>query len=167
MTDHRDPRAIRVPVPNDEDVIGGDQYDYADAFEIEPPGPDARRAEQIVRYALEQAPWPMGLTIRLVHKHVLRFQLAPPGPDVISGWSILESRPDMVHLEATSPVMGRGVMLLRRPDPTRSVFTTYLFFARPKIARVLWAMTGPLHRRFAPILMERANAQAEPGSRRL
>jgi hypothetical protein len=140
-------------------VIGDDDYDYADAFEIQPPGPDTRSAEQIVRYALEQAPWPVGLTIRLVHRHVLRFQLGPPGPDRISGWKILASRPDLIHLEAISPVVGRGVMLMRRPDPTRTVFTTYLFFARPKIARVLWALTGPLHRHLAPLLMERANAQ--------
>ena len=155
------PRARPVPVVAGEPLIGGDRYDYADAFEIRLPEPDARSAEQFARCALEQAPWPVRWTIRLAHRHLLRLRLGPASsPDHLLGWKIVTTQPDVIHLEAVSPLLGRGVLVGRRADPTCMVITTYVFYARPAPARVVWRIAGPLHRRIAPYLLEQAAATA-------
>jgi hypothetical protein len=143
----------------DEPLIGGDRYDYADAFEIRVREPDARTAEQFARCALEQAPWPVRWTVWIAHRYLLRMRLGPrSSPDHILGWKILTSQPDVIHLEAVSPLLGRGVLVLRRVDPTCVVITTYVFYTRPGPARVVWRIAGPLHRRIAPYLLEHAAA---------
>ena len=110
MRDQGAPRARRVPVVADEPLIGGDRYDYADALEIRVREPDARTAEQFARCALEQAPWLVRWTVWIAHRHLLRVRLGPrSSPDHVSGWKILTSQPDVIHLEAVSPLLGRGV----------------------------------------------------------
>ncbi len=160
MRDQGAPRARRVPVVADEPLIGGDRYDYADAFEIRVREPDARTAEQFARCALEQAPWLVRWTVWIAHRHLLRVRLGPrSSPDHVSGWKILTSQPDVIHLEAVSPLLGRGVIVGRRVDPTCVVITTYVFYTRPPaLARVVWKIAGPLHRRIAPYLLEHAAA---------
>jgi hypothetical protein len=166
MSDQRALRARRVPVVADEPVICGDRFDYADAFEIRVPAADARSAEELARCALEQASSPVRWTVRIAHRHLLRLRLgAASSPDHLFGWKILTSEPNLIHLEAVSPVLGRGVLVLRRVDPTRAVMTTYLFYARPVSARVVWSIAGPLHRRIAPYLLERAALRSPHGSR--
>ena len=153
----RAPHARRVPVPAEEPLVGSDPYDYADGFEIQLRASDARSAEEFVRRALEHAPWPIRRTIRIAHRYVLRLRLGPrSSPEYLSGWKIRTSQHDVIQLEAVSPLLGRAVIVARRPDPTNAVVTTYLFYARPAVARVLWAVVGPLHRRIAPYLLEHA-----------
>jgi hypothetical protein len=155
------PRAGRVPVLAGEPLIGSDPYDYADAFETRLRESDGRSAEEFVRCALEKAPWPVGATVRIAHRYLLRLRLGPSSsPDHLFGWKILTSQPDVIQLEAVSPLLGRGVIVGRRPDPARTVVTTYVFFRRPAPGRVLWAVAGPLHRRIAPYLLEHAAASA-------
>jgi hypothetical protein len=140
-------------------LVGSDAYDYADAFEIRLRESDARSAEEFTRCALEEAPWAVRGTVRIAHRHLLRLRLGPrSSPGHLFGWKILTTQPDVVHLEAVSPLLGRGVIVGRRPDPTRMVVTTYVFFARPALGRALWAVAGPLHRRIAAYLLERAAA---------
>ena len=154
-------RARRVPVPVREPLIGADRYDYADAFEIQLDESDARSAEEFARCALEDAPWLVRGVVWIVHRYLLRLRLGPrSSSDHVFGWKIRTSEPDVLRLEAVSPFLGRGVIMGRRPDPTRRVITTYVFFARPAVARVLWTVTGPLHRRVAVYLLEHAAAQA-------
>jgi hypothetical protein len=161
MRDQGAPRARRIPVVAEEPLIGSDRYDYADAFEIRVREPDARSAEEFTRWALEQAPWSVRWTIRIVQRHLLRLRLGPlSSPDHLLGWKILTSQPDVLHLEAVSPLLGRGAIVARRVDPTCAVVTTYLFYRRPAPARVLWKIAGPLHRRVVPYLLERAAATA-------
>ena len=165
MKDQSSPRARRVPVAADEPLIGSQRYDYADAFEIRLREPDARSAEQFVRGALEQAPRRMRWTIRAVHRHLLRLRLGPrSSPDHLFGWRIVTSKPDVIHLEAVSPLLGRGAIVVRRVDPTCAVVATYLFHTRPAPARLVWAIVGPLHRRVAPYLMEHAAATRSRGA---
>jgi hypothetical protein len=159
MKDQSAPRARRVPVVAEEPLIGGDRYDYADAFEIRVREPDKRSAEQFARFALEQAPWPVRWTVRIVQRHLLRLRLGPrSSPDHIFGWKILTNQPDVIHLEAVSPLLGRGVLVGRRPDPTCAVITSYVFYTRPAPARVAWKIAGPLHRWVARYLLEHAVA---------
>ena len=159
MRDQSAPRARRIPVVAEEPLIGSDRYDYADAFEIRLPEPDACSAEQFARCALEQAPWPVRWTVRIAQRYLLRLRLGPhSSPDHVFGWKILTSEPDVIHLEAVSPLLGRGVLVGRKVDPTRVVITTYVFYTRPAPARVAWTIAGPLHRRVARHLLERAAA---------
>jgi hypothetical protein len=143
----------------EEPLIGRDRYDYADAFEIRVLESDRRSAEQFARCALEEAPRPVRWTARVVQRHLLRLRLGPrSSPDHIFGWKILTTKPDVIHLEAVSPLLGRGVLVGRRPDPTRVVITTYVFYARPALARVAWKIAGPLHRWVAGYVLEHAAA---------
>jgi hypothetical protein len=159
MKDQDAPRARRVPVVAEEPLIGRDRYDYADAFEIRVRESDRRSAEQFARCALEEAPWAVRWTVRVVQRHLLRLRLGPrSSPDHIFGWKILTAKPDVIHLEATSPLLGRGVLVGRRPDPSCVVITTYVFYTRPALARVAWKIAGPLHRWVAGYLLEHAAA---------
>jgi len=161
MTSESTPRATRVPVPAVEPLIGDEPYDYADSFETTMPASDTRSAEEFARHLLGDAPLALRLSVGLVHKFVLRLQLGPlSSPQHLFGWRIVTSEPDVIQLEARSSVLGRGVIIARRPEPTRAVFTTYLFFARPKLARGVWAFVGPVHRRVAAYLLEHAATTA-------
>ncbi len=155
------PRARRVAVAADEPLLRGDRYDYADAFEACTREPDARSAEGFARFALKQAPRPVRWTVWIVQRHLLRLRLGPrSSPENILGWTIVTSEHDVIHLEAVSPLLGRGVIVGRRSDPRCAVVTTYVFYARQAPARIAWKIAGPLHRRVARYLMERAAAPA-------
>jgi hypothetical protein len=158
----RSGRAHRVPVPRDEPLIGAAAYDYADSFEIRVPESDERSMEEFVRGAIEDAPRSVRELVWLVHRHVLRFRLGPrSSASHVLGWRIKTSERDVFRLEATSTLFGRGIILGRRPDPTRVVVTTYVFRSRPTIGRAIWTLVGPLHRRVAPYLMERARGASQ------
>ena len=147
-------RAAVVPVT--EAILASGPADYADAFEVVRDGPDHRTAEQWMRCGLEQSPRALRRTIVVVHRHVLRFRLGPlTSGEHVLGWRITEDRPDLVRLEATSPIL-RAAIVGRRIDPIRTRLTTLLWFERPTVARVVWAAVGPLHRRIAPYLLARA-----------
>jgi hypothetical protein len=148
-----------VPVA-DEPLIGDAPYDYADCFEIQLGASDPRSAEELARCGLDDAPLAVREMIWIVHRYVLQLRLAPrASAGHLRGWTIVTSEPDVVQLEATSPLLGRAVIVLRRLDSTRATFTTHLFFDQAAQARALWTVIGPLHRRAAPGLLEYAAAR--------
>jgi hypothetical protein len=158
MREHSAPRARRVSVEPDQGLIGTDRYHYADAFEIRMQEPDPRSAEQWIRCAIEQAPWPVRWTVWIAHRHLLRLRLGPRSSlRHVLGWQIQTSQPDLIHLEAVSPLLGRGVIVGRRVDPACAVVTTFVY-TRSAAGRLLWAFVAPLHRRIACYLMEHAAA---------
>lgn len=137
---------------------GSDEFDYADAFEIRAPAGDERTVEDWMRCGLEGAPLPLRWTILVAHRFVLGFDLAPrSAPGNVMGWRIVTSVPDLTHLQATSPLL-RGDLVARRGGAGRVTLCTYLSFRRPGPARLVWTVVGPLHRRIAPYLLERAAA---------
>jgi hypothetical protein len=73
---------------------------------------------------------------------------ADTSPDHVSTFRIVASNPDVVHLDAVLPVM-HVVMVGRKVEPTRRMLTTVLHYRRPVVARLIWAVIGPLHRRTA------------------
>jgi hypothetical protein len=156
MRDRSAPRARRVPVAAEEPLIGSARYDYADAFEIRLSEPDARSAEQFARCALEQAAWPVRFTVAIAQRKLLRLLLCPRvSPDHLAGWAIRAAERDVVHLEAESPLL-RAALVARRVDPTCTVIATYVYFRRPRLARLVWTIVAPLHRRVAAHLLEHA-----------
>src|SRR4051812_10815148 len=107
-------RARRVALA--EPLVASAGIDYADAFEIELAEPDGRSAEEWVRSALEDVPGLVRSTILLVHRHVLRFRLAPPGtPGHLLGWRIVTAEADVFVLETASSFLA-GTLVGRRPD---------------------------------------------------
>lgn len=147
-------RARAVPVR--EPVPGGGHYDYADAFEIHLPTPDGRTAEEWARSGLERAPTAVRRLVVWVHRHVLGFPLDPrPAPGTVLGWRIRSSEPEVIVLEAESGLL-HGILVGRRGDATRTELTTFLFYRRPRLARLVWTLVGPLHRAVAPLLLTRA-----------
>jgi hypothetical protein len=154
----------RITVPADP-LNGTDAPDYADAFKVDVDPSDRRTAEELVRRGLEQAPWVVRSTIRIVHARVLLLDLAPmSAPGHILGWKIVTSEPDVVRLECVSPRLGRAVISARRPDPTQAQLATYLYFASPA-SRIVWTVVGPLHRLIAPRLLAYAAASDGAGRR--
>ncbi len=148
-------KAHRVAVAAADDGLDVDTYDYADAYAIELRQPDSRTAEDFVRCALEQASPPIRRTIRIAHRYLLRLRLGPPSsPDHLFGWKIVVSTPEVVRLEAVSPLLGRAVLVGRRVDSTGMRLTTCIKFHRRAVGGAIWAVVGPLHRRIAPYLLE-------------
>jgi hypothetical protein len=151
-------RARRVAV---REPIDG-RPDYADAFELRVPEPDDRSAEQWVRAGLEGAPAAVRRLILLVHRHVLRLRLGPvAAADHVLGWRIASRAADVVRLEA-SGALADALIVGRRVDTTAIQLTTALSYRRRAPARAVWAVVGPLHRRIAPLLLERAAREARP-----
>ncbi|GAA4606227.1 hypothetical protein BJY16_005720 [Actinoplanes octamycinicus] len=117
--------------------------DYADAFEARLAEPDQRTPEEWVRDGLADSPPAVKRIVRL-----LGFRPGDGQPGQISGLRIVESTAEVVRLE-TSLRLLRVVMVGRRLDPTRRTLTTVLFFHRPVLARLVWRLIAPRHRRTA------------------
>jgi hypothetical protein len=144
-------RAHRVSVA--EELVGA-RCDYADAFEIEVPASDAWTAEQWARHVVEGAPPAVRRTIVFAHRFVLGLRLAPASsPDHVLGWDIEENRPGVLRLAAASPFM-RAEIVARRLERSRIRLTTLGHYTRPVPGRLIWVAVGPVHRRFAPYLLE-------------
>jgi hypothetical protein len=134
---------------------GETDADYTDVFEVSLPQGDSRTAEQAFRDGLGDNPGARGSLVLWIHRHVLRFRLAPySSPDHIIGWSVVRSDHDEIVLTARGPLM-RGQLALRCRDG-RAILTTRLHFFHKFVARVVWAIVGPLHRAVAPRMMERS-----------
>jgi len=69
------------------------------------------------------------------------------------GWRIVASEPDVVRLAAAGPLL-RGVIVARRRGTAVTV-STFVTYEHP-VATLVWRLVGPLHRRIAPYLLERA-----------
>ena len=107
------------------------------------------------RTGLEEPPALLRRIILLAHRHVLGFRLGPlHGNDHVLGWRIHKAEPEVIRLEASGRLLD-GVIVGRRQE-TRTVLTTSLRYRRPLLARTVWICVGPLHRRIAPYLLDRA-----------
>jgi hypothetical protein len=159
------PRVREVAVAPDEPLVGTDRYDYADCFEIRVGEADTRSPEQFARCAFEEVPWAVRRFVRIAQRTLLGFRLAPESsPEHVLGWRIRTSEPEVIQLEAASPLL-RGVIVVRRVDRTCTSMSSYVLYKRAAPARVLWKLARPIHRRVARHLLERA-AVVDGGSDR-
>ncbi len=125
-------------------IAAARRYDYADAFEVRLPESDPYSPETWVRAGLEATP---GVVQRIVV--LLGLGRAPESSaDALSGFRIVESDPEVIHLEESSPLM-HTVLVGRRVEPTHRMFTTVLRYERPVLARLIWAIVGMVPRRTA------------------
>jgi hypothetical protein len=154
------PRVRRRAVMADEPLADSRGYDYADAFEASLPPGDSHPAEYFFRVGLQQAPRAVAWVVVAVHRYLLRFRLGPlAAPDRLLGWRIDKLEPDVVKLEASGPLM-RATLIGRKVEPASVTLTTYVFYQRPIVARIIWTLVAPLHRRVARFLMQRAASAA-------
>ena len=137
-------------------IVAVDRCDYADAFEVALGATDGRSAEEMVRAGQESVPRWLGVVVLLVHRHVLRLELAPlSAPNHLLGWEIVDSQPDSIRLRAAGPLLD-GVLVARRVPPSTAVLETFVNYRRPVPARAVWTAVAPIHRAVAPFLLRRA-----------
>jgi hypothetical protein len=154
--------ARRIVAPPADPLVAGERFDYVDAFEIDLAAADDRTPERFARDALERAPAAVRRIIWVAQRHILRFDLAAPdAPGHVLGMRVTASDAEIVRLETGSSIT-RAVLVGRRHGPDRFVLTTHLTHGRRRAARLLWAVVGPVHRRIARVLLERAVYVPDP-----
>ena len=67
----------------------------------------------------------------------------------MSGFRIVESDPEVVHLETYLPLI-HVVLVGRQVGPTRRMLTTIVRYERPVLSRLVFAIIGIGHRWVAP-----------------
>lgn len=136
-------------------IVATRHCDYADAFEITVAATDGRSAEALVRSGLENVPRWLGAAVLVVHRHVLRLDLAPlSAPNHLLGWEIADREPDCIRLHATGPLLD-GVLVARRIPPSIAALETFVSYRWP-VARLIWAAVAPIHRAVVPVVLRRA-----------
>jgi len=152
-------RAQRVAV-TEEPPSAVASPDYADAFEVARSPTDHRSAERWARDGVERLPVAARRSALIAHRWILGFRLGPwVSPNHVFGWRIAMSEPELLHLEARSPLLS-GHMVWRLHD-TRLVMTTFLRYERHRTASVIWAALGNVHRGGTPGLLELAATARE------
>ncbi|MER6614201.1 hypothetical protein [Streptomyces xantholiticus] len=133
-------RQVEVTDP----IATAERYDYADAFELRLSEPDPHAPEAWVRAGLTGTPQWVDRVAGL-----LGLSSAPAeSADHVDGFRVVESGPDVVRLTTSLPLM-HVVLVGRRVDPDRRLFTSVLRYRRPVLARLVWAVVGIGHRRAA------------------
>ncbi len=121
------------------------RYDYADAFELDLPAPDPYPPETWVRAGLNATP---GWVDRVVG--LLGFGEAPAASaDHVSGFRVVESGPEVIHLETSLPLM-HVALVGRRVGPSGRRLTTVVRYERPVLARLVFAIVSIGHRWAVP-----------------
>ena len=137
----RQVRRVRVTDP----IAAARRHDYADAFEVRLPGSDPYPPEAWVRAGLDTVP---GWVDRIVG--LLGFsEASASSADHVSGFRIVESGPEVVHLETSLPLM-HVVLVGRNVGPARRTLTTVLRYERPVLGRLVFAIVGVGHRWAVP-----------------
>lgn len=124
-------------------VAAAHPYDYADAFEVRLPEPDPHSPETWLRAGMRSTSPTVKRILRMMG---IRSAPTTPSPDRVGPFRIVESGPEVIHVETHFPLM-RVAVVGRRVEPTRRTLTTVLYYERPVLARLVWALVGPRHRR--------------------
>lgn len=120
-------------------------HDYADAFEVRLPNADTETPASWVLRGLTDTP----ILVKKIAQFLGRDEKTDPSlPDVVAGWHILQSTPQLIVLERTLPLMHVRAVGRNMGESDRR-FTSVLNFRRPIIARALWTVIGPGHRRMS------------------
>ncbi|WP_328609601.1 nitroreductase/quinone reductase family protein [Amycolatopsis sp. NBC_00345] len=135
--------------------------DFTSTVDIARPDGDERTAEQWARAVWEDAPAPVRAFLRAGWAYLgLRVRRAPGR---VFGWTVVESTPETVVLEAPSSLMAaRNVVHV---DGARVRWTTTVSYRRP-VARLLWAVATPFHERLIPSRLRHVAAPASRDDRK-
>lgn len=152
-------QVLRVPV-TERIVAGRHPYDYADAFEVREPSTQPHPPETWVRAGLATTSGPVDRIVGL-----LGLSDGADSTDQLGPFRVVTSDAEVVHLEADISLMSI-VMVGRRVEPAKRMLTTALHFKRPLLARIAWAVIGPVHRRTARNIIAAAIDTTPSSSRR-
>jgi deazaflavin-dependent oxidoreductase (nitroreductase family) len=135
--------------------------DFTSTVDISRPDGDPRTAEQWARAVWEDAPAPVRAFLRAGWACLgLRVRR---GPERVFGWTVVESAPETVVLEAPSSLMtARNVVSI---DGARVRWSTTVSYRRPT-ARLLWALAAPFHERLIPARLREVAAPASRDDRK-
>lgn len=140
-----------------------DPVDYHEAFAFETDS--VRRPENWARLILENAPL-VKRAVMLSAWTGLGVRLAALGSDgQVLGWRIRHSGPEAVVLGMQAAI-GITARIVIQVDHQRVVHAMLIRYDR-SIARPVWRMVAPRHRRFIGALLDRANVAAAPAVRRV
>jgi hypothetical protein len=127
-------------------VPAGRRHDYADAFAVDLPAPDDTPPATWLGAALSRTP-------PLVDWVASRLGFSTETREPLDGWEVEMSTSDAIHLVVELPLMHVD-FVGRNESPTRRTLTTHVIFRRPWLARPVWLVVGPAHRRTARWLLD-------------
>lgn len=140
-------RVHRIPVT--EEVAAARRFDYGDAFALRLPVPDPLPPRTWLAAGLEDSPAVTTLLTSLLLG--VRDQPAS-APDDLTDWRVIESTPDVIHIERSLPLLN-VVLIGRRLGSSGRQLTTLLTYERPVLSRLLWTVIGVGHRLLVRRLM--------------
>lgn len=133
-------RVRRVPVT--EEIAAGRRFDYGDSFELHLPVPDPLPPRTWLATGLEDSP----AVVRLLTALLLGVRDEPTrSPEELTDWLVVESTPELIHIERSLPLL-HVVVIGRRLGPSGRRLTSLLTYTRPVLSRVVWAVIGVGHR---------------------
>src|SRR5205814_7948317 len=124
------------------------------AWQVARPTADDRSAEQWARAVIEDAPRLLRWFIVAGWVVVLRLRLGPGGSSsYIQGYKILSNTQTLVIFGVESFALEAHLAVQVRDGDV--VHATFVRYERP-VARALWGLAAPIHRRVIPYLLRRA-----------
>jgi hypothetical protein len=148
----------RVAVPPATRVLSTlPRIDYEDAFLLETGRAQDQSAEQWIRVILEDAP---ARTRRALRRgwFGLGLGLGSTRDDrLVLGWEVRRSTPDFALLGASSRLGFEARVFLKRQRQSL-LLGTLLRFKNP-LARTVWAVLAPTHRRYEQHLLKMASSK--------
>lgn len=148
MADYSSTNLVRQ-VEATKDITRFRTADYCDAFEVRLPASDTEEPATWVLRGLTDTPVLVAWIARLFGRDE---EPDTSSQDVVAGWRVVQSTPDLVELERTLPLM--HVRAVGRKIGTSSrLFTSVLHYRRPILARAVWMVVGPGHRRMSKRLV--------------
>lgn len=129
--------------------------DYADLTTIATPVARDSSPEEWLRALLEEGSIGRHAAPRLWRRIGLR--LGPAGSaDHVQGWRIADQGQDWIRIQTASWYMTAEAVLL--VEDARVSLALLLRFDQPPMARAVWAVVGPGHRRGVPRMLAQAVA---------
>lgn len=133
-------RQVRRVEVTDE-LAAGRRFDYADAFELRLAAPDPVAPRSWLAAGLEDSP----AVVQLLTSLLLGVRDEPATADELADWRVLESTPDLIHVERSLPLL-HVVLIGRRLGSSGRRLTTLLSYERPVLSRLVWTFVGVGHR---------------------
>jgi len=146
MSDRLALRVRQVEV-TDRPTAGG-RFDYADCFEVELPQPESQQPQTWVRAGMNDSP----AVVEWIADRLGFGSESAQSPSESEDGQVIASTPDLVEIEWSLPLM-RVVVIGRRIGPSGRRISSFLYFKRPFLARVVWTVVGIGHRRMARRLL--------------
>jgi hypothetical protein len=144
-----------VPLPPDARMLTTlSRVDYTDGFVLETDRAEDRTGEEWVRAMVEDAPAPTRRTLRRTWR-ALGVRLGSTDDDrLVLGWTVRRSTPDFALLAARS-LIGMEAEVLCKREPRALRVATFMKLKNP-IARAVWAVVSPEHRKMVRHLLKEA-----------